>query len=252
MRPTEAETQTTSWIRSRVLRGSLATVAIGTLVAGLSHIATPSAAAPVPQPTVGGSNPAPTDAAKTQALAQTRSAELADTAEELAASQRDAALNNRTAALHAAVAKIRQQSTVLNDNSKFVVPTAGKFGSRFGMRLHPILRYYRMHNGQDIGGKCGQPIWAAQNGKVIKVARSGYNGGSGHNVRIDGGKVKGAKLETGYLHMDRIVVKVGQRVHKGQKIGTVGNTGISTSCHLHFAVYKNGTGVNPLLYLKKK
>lgn len=264
MRPIEAEPQPTSWIRSRLFRGTLATVAIGTLVAGLSHIATPSAAAPVPQPTLGGFNPAAMDARDNQvsrdaaraqapqALAQARSKQLASAAQELAASRRNAALDSRTAALNAAAAKIRQQSAMLNDASRFVRPTAGKFGSGFGMRLHPILHYYRMHNGQDIGGRCGQPIWAAQDGRVIKVARAGYNGGSGHNVRLNGGKVRGAKLETAYLHMDKIVVKVGQRVHKGQLLGTVGNTGISTACHLHFSVYKNGKGVNPVPYLKRK
>ena len=137
MRPIEAEPQPTSWIRSRLFRGTLATVAIGTLVAGLSHIATPSAAAPVPQPTLGGFNPAAMDARDSQvsrdaaraqapqALAQARSKQLASTAQELAASRRNAALDSRTAALNAAAAKIRQQSAMLNDASRFVRPTAG-------------------------------------------------------------------------------------------------------------------------------
>ncbi|MFT4295246.1 MAG: M23 family metallopeptidase, partial [Micropruina sp.] len=187
-----------------------------------------------------------------QALAQARSASLAETAQALADHRESDALNSRSDALDAAAAKISEQSKLLTDRSSFLIPTAGEFGSGFGMRLHPILHYYRMHNGQDIGGACGQPIWAAQDGKVTKVVPEGYNGGSGHNVRIDGGKVKGAKLETAYLHMDSIVVKVGQKVHKGQLIGTVGNTGISTACHLHFSVYKNGKGVDPVPYLKKK
>ena len=262
MRPTEAEPQATSWIRSRVFRGTLATAAIGTLVLGLSHIATPSSAAPVPQPTLGGFDQSAMNARDgqlsrdasrpqaAQALAQARNTGLTGTAEQVATSQRNAALDSRTHELDATIAKISEQSKLLNDKSSFLMPTAGEFGSGFGMRLHPILHYYRMHNGQDIGGKCGQPIWAAQDGKVTKVAPDGYNGGSGHNVRIDGGKVNGAKLETAYLHMDKIVVKVGQKVHKGELLGTVGNTGISTACHLHFSVYKNGKGVDPVPYLK--
>ncbi|MFT3969394.1 MAG: peptidoglycan DD-metalloendopeptidase family protein [Micropruina sp.] len=264
MRPNEAEPPATSWIRSRVFRGTLATAAIGSLVVGLSHIATPSSAAPVPQPTLGGFDRSAMDARDgqlsrnatrplaPQALAQARNTELANTARELATSQRDAALDTRTHALDDTVAKIHEQSKALTDKLTFLMPTAGEFGSGFGMRLHPILHYYRMHNGQDIGGKCGQPIWAAQDGKVTKVAPDGYNGGSGHNVRIDGGKVNGAELETAYLHMDKIVVKVGQNVHKGELLGTVGNTGISTACHLHFSVYKDGKGVDPDPYLKKK
>ena len=85
---------------------------------------------------------------------------------------------------------------------------------------------------------------------MIKVATSGYNSGSGHNVRIDGGKVGRVNLQTAYLHMNTIAVKTGQKVHKGELLGTVGNTGISTSCHLHFSVYVNGKGVDPVAYLK--
>ncbi len=247
-----------------MLRGTVATLAIGTLAAGLSHIATPSAAAPVPQPTIGGlelsalngrDNQISRDAASRvqapQALAKARSEQLAETAQELADAQQSDALKSRTEALDAAVAKINKQSKFLADRTSFLMPTAGDFGSGFGMRLHPILHYWRMHNGQDIGGACGQPIWAAQDGTVVKVAPSGYNGGSGHNVRIDGGKVGGVKLETAYLHMDTIGVKVGQKVHKGELLGTVGDTGISTACHLHFSVYKDGKAVDPAPYLKK-
>ncbi len=51
--------------------------------------------------------------------------------------------------------------------------------------------------------------------------------------------------------MDTIGVKVGQKVHKGELLGTVGDTGISTACHLHFSVYKDGKAVDPVPYLKK-
>ncbi|MFT4216149.1 MAG: M23 family metallopeptidase [Micropruina sp.] len=255
--------QATSRIRSRMLHGTVATVAMGILAAGLSHTATPSVAAPVPQPTIGGfdasemnardiqlSRDAGTRVLPAQVLAQARSVALTQTAKEVADERAAEALASRTSALDDAATKISEQSKLLTDQSSFLVPTAGEFGSGFGMRLHPILHYYRMHNGQDIGGTCGQPIWAAQDGKVTKVVPEGYNGGSGHNVRIDGGKVGGVHLETAYLHMDKITVKVGQKVHKGELLGTVGNTGISTACHLHFSVYEDGKGVDPLPYLK--
>jgi len=251
-------------IRSRGLRSTVAAGAIVVVALGMAQSTTrQSSAAPVPQPTVGAVDPAAMDARNDgvsrdtgrvltpQVMAQARSKSMAQDVQELEAGQRAHALEARTESLDTSAAQIEKQSEELKDQSSFLMPTAGKFGSGFGMRLHPILRYYRIHNGQDIGGTCGQPIWAAQDGTVTKVAPNGYNGGSGHNVRIDGGKVGDVKLETAYLHMDTIVVKVGQRVHKGELLGTVGNTGISTACHLHFSVYENGTAVNPVPYLKK-
>ncbi len=86
--------------------------------------------------------------------------------------------------------------------------------------MHPILHYYRMHDGDDIGGACGQPIWAAQSGVVVK-AEMGYNGGSGNNVRIDHGDINGNNVQTGYLHMSKYTVSVGQHVDKGEVIGYV-------------------------------
>ena len=127
----------------------------------------------------------------------------------------------------------------------FFWPTAGGVSDGFGYRIHPILKIRRLHNGADIGGACGQPIWATQAGTVTKVAPTGYNGGSGHNVRINHGDINGDDSQTAYLHMDRIEVKVGQKVGKGERIGTVGSTGLSTACHLHLTLYKNGRASDP-------
>lgn len=263
MRRNQAQPQLTSWIRSRVMRTGVAALSIGALAIGLASQATrSSSAAPVPEFGIGQLNLAALNdrdngvsrdsgrVSTPQLIAAARAQSLAQTAAELAAQRQSTALESRTTTLDATAARIEKQSKLLNDRSNFLLPTAGKFGSRFGMRLHPILHYYRMHNGQDIGGTCGQPIWAAQDGKVVKVATSGYNSGSGHNVRIDGGKVGGVNLQTAYLHMNTIAVEVGQKVHKGELLGTVGNTGISTACHLHFSVYVNGKGVDPVSYLK--
>lgn len=129
-------------------------------------------------------------------------------------------------------------------SGKLFWPTEGNIGSPWGMRFHPILHYVRMHGGVDIGAPTGQPIYAAADGVVTK-AETGYNSGSGTNVRIDHGKITGKKLETAYLHMSKYVVKVGDKVTRGQLIGYVGSTGLSTSPHLHFSVYVNGTNSNP-------
>ena len=72
--------------------------------------------------------------------------------------------------------------------------------------------------GVDMGGACGQPIWAAQDGVVVDRSSGGQ---SGNNIRLDHGKVKGVKLETAYLHMQSMSVKVGEKVKRGQQIGTV-------------------------------
>lgn len=133
----------------------------------------------------------------------------------------------------------------------FVWPTAGGVSSGFGYRVHPILKTRKLQNGADIGGACGQPIVAVRSGVVTRAERSGSNGGAGHNVRIDHGPVGGAELETAYLHMGDVAVKVGQRVETGQRLGTVGSTGLSTACHLHLSLYKDGAGSDPLAYLTK-
>lgn len=132
--------------------------------------------------------------------------------------------------------------------STFFWPTQGSISSAWGMRLHPILGYTRLHGGVDIGGKAGAPIYAVQDGTVTKAA-TGYNSGSGNNIRIDHGSVGGKQLETAYLHMTSLKVSVGQRVKRGQVIGTVGSTGLSTAPHLHFSLYIKGVNSNPAPYL---
>lgn len=120
-------------------------------------------------------------------------------------------------------------------------------GSPFGMRFHPILKIWRMHNGNDWGARTGTPIYAAASGVVLKA---GPNGGFGNFVLIGhDSSINGKYVTTGYAHQSRIAVSVGQRVQRGQVIGYVGNTGLSTTPHLHFEVRLNGVPVNPMLYL---
>ena len=121
-------------------------------------------------------------------------------------------------------------------------PTSGGVASGFGLRLHPILGYYRMHSGLDIGGASGQPIWAATSGTVIMA---GWNGGYGNTVIISHGN----GVTTLYAHMSAIGVSNGQSVSTGQQIGQVGSTGLSTGPHLHFEVRINGNPVDPRPYL---
>jgi len=119
-----------------------------------------------------------------------------------------------------------------------VRPTNGRQTSGYGMRRHPILGYKRMHSGTDFGGGYGAPIYAVTDGTV---AIAGRHGGYGNFVKLN----HGGGVGTGYGHMSRIAVRPGQRVNRGQVIGYIGSTGLSTGPHLHFEVYRNGRAVNP-------
>lgn len=113
--------------------------------------------------------------------------------------------------------------------------------SPYGMRLHPILHIWKLHDGTDFGAGCGTPIHAAAAGTVTEEY---YNGGYGNRLFIDHGA-----LTTAYNHLSGYAVRVGQHVTQGQVIGYVGTTGYSTGCHLHFMLWVNGTMVNPANYL---
>lgn len=113
-----------------------------------------------------------------------------------------------------------------------------RLSSGFGMRLHPILGYSRLHKGIDFAASYGTPIMAAASG-VVEAAF--YHRGYGNFVRL---KHSGG-YGTGYAHMSRFTVRPGQRVEQGQVIGFVGSTGLSTGPHLHWEVWKNGAAINP-------
>ncbi len=121
-------------------------------------------------------------------------------------------------------------------------PTAGSIGSGYGWRTHPVYGDQRFHAGVDIGGACGQPIWAAESGTVVS---STWSGGYGLFTVVD----HGDGLATAYAHQSQNYVSAGQRVARGQTIGAVGTTGLSTGCHLHFEVRVNGEPVDPVPYL---
>ncbi len=115
--------------------------------------------------------------------------------------------------------------------------------SPFGMRMHPILGYPRMHNGVDMACAQGTPIYAARSGKV--TVASYQDGGAGNYVSIN----HGDGYASIYMHMTNYIVSVGQYVSAGQVIGYVGNTGLSKGFHLHFGISYNGTYVNPMNYV---
>jgi murein DD-endopeptidase MepM/ murein hydrolase activator NlpD len=120
-------------------------------------------------------------------------------------------------------------------------PTPGytRITSPFGWRMHPILKVKKFHSGVDIGAPSGATIVAAGDGTVISAA---YNSGYGNMTMIDHGN----GLVSVYGHQSRMLVSKGQHVTKGQKIGLVGSTGMSTGPHLHFEIRVNGEPRDPL------
>lgn len=117
-----------------------------------------------------------------------------------------------------------------------------RIGSYFGMRVDPFYKVRKFHEGIDFSATVGTEIYATGNGTVIEAGRG--EGGYGNEIVID----HGYNYRTLYAHLSRIFVKPGQKILRGQIIGNVGNTGKSTSPHLHYEVHKNGIAINPIYF----
>jgi murein DD-endopeptidase MepM/ murein hydrolase activator NlpD len=125
----------------------------------------------------------------------------------------------------------------------FVYPVRGRLTDGFGHRHHPITGVWHMHNGIDIAGRIGTPIVAARSGTVVHVESQIGNYGRFVIVSHPGG------FQTLYAHLDNFAVRRGQYVSTGEKIGELGNTGLSTGPHLHFSIIQRGRFINPLSQL---
>nr|WP_306220272.1 M23 family metallopeptidase [Cohnella sp. WQ 127256] len=128
---------------------------------------------------------------------------------------------------------------------KLGVPLKGDYrvSSEFGYRDHPVTGKRKLHGGLDMAAPKGTPVYAAESG-VVTIAQS--TSGYGNTIAID----HGGDLVTLYGHLSAILVKTDKTVKRGEKIGLVGSTGISTGNHLHFEVRKKLVQVNPAPYLK--
>lgn len=122
----------------------------------------------------------------------------------------------------------------------------------FGRRTHPVTKKPDFHRGVDFVARRGTPIYAPASGVVT---RAGYGGGYGRVVEINHGegfykeKQKKVNAKTRYGHLHRIKVKKGQKVKRGDVLGTVGSTGISTGPHLHYEVIVNNKHINPMSFI---
>lgn len=117
--------------------------------------------------------------------------------------------------------------------------------SGFGIRINPFHKGKYHHDGVDLGFTKGTEVLAAGNGRVLSFSRSTLNAGLGNYIDIDHGN----GIISRYAHLQDVFVTWGQKITKGDKIGTVGSSGGSAAPHLHFEILQNGKNVNPMTYL---
>jgi murein DD-endopeptidase MepM/ murein hydrolase activator NlpD len=167
----------------------------------------------------------------------------------VAAAQRDIVKREamaRAAARSATSAAAITSSLGRAGSHGFLHPVAGPVTSAFGIRLHPVLKIRKLHDGTDFGAACGTPIRAPYAGVVT---RAYFNPAYGNRLFLRHGSVDGVQVETAFNHATSYLVRPGQRVSRGQVIGEVGSTGLSTGCHLHLMVWLNGRLSNPMSWL---
>jgi murein DD-endopeptidase MepM/ murein hydrolase activator NlpD len=144
--------------------------------------------------------------------------------------------------------KINQLDQHLLDKESFLrstptlMPSYGHISSGYGPRMSPYAQRIKMHEGIDIGAPVGTSIVAPADGVITF---SGAKPGFGNFVQID----HGYGVETIFGHASTLNVKKGQKINRGDRIATVGNTGYSTGPHVHYEVRVNGTPVDPLYYM---
>jgi murein DD-endopeptidase MepM/ murein hydrolase activator NlpD len=119
-----------------------------------------------------------------------------------------------------------------------------KLVSGFGMRINPFHKGKYQHDGVDIAAPRGTNVLATAPGRVLITKKSELVAGYGNYVEIDHGN----GYITRYSHLEEIEVRTGQKIEKGQRLGTIGSTGGSIAPHLHYEVIKNGVSVDPIKF----
>ena len=143
------------------------------------------------------------------------------------------------------IAKLVKDKSKLLSHTPAIQPISNKqltrLTSGFGIRIHPIYKVGQFHPGIDFAAPYGTPIYATADGEVSK---SVYEPGYGNHIMID----HGFGYKTLYGHMSKMTVRKGEKVKRGQLIGYVGSTGLSTAPHVHYEVIYKGEQVNPVYF----
>lgn len=138
--------------------------------------------------------------------------------------------------------QLMRQSSLLASTPS-IWPSRGWVTSNYGERTSPFTGFQHLHKGIDIANRVGTPVLATAEGIVVQAGSD--PGGLGKSVRI----AHGYGMKTTYGHLSEVLVRTGQRVKRGTKIATMGNTGRSTGPHLHYEVTQNGVSLNPNKYI---
>lgn len=121
-----------------------------------------------------------------------------------------------------------------------------KLVSYFGFRSDPFTGAPRMHTGVDLAGRRGEPIFVTGDGKVVEIGFNFF--GYGQEIVVD----HGFGYKTRYAHLNKVHVKMGDTVRRGEQIGDMGDTGRSKGDHLHYEVLYRNSKVNPLNYYNQE
>jgi murein DD-endopeptidase MepM/ murein hydrolase activator NlpD len=141
------------------------------------------------------------------------------------------------------IASTLKQNELLFDALPAIRPCEGRIADDFGMRMHPILKFVRMHNGLDIITDVGTKVYAPGSGTIISVE---WKGGYGLTMEIS----HGFGYKTLYAHLESVKVKVGQKIKRGDLIALSGNSGrLSSGPHLHYEVHHNGVTLDPINFM---
>jgi len=126
----------------------------------------------------------------------------------------------------------------------FLMPVTGEISSAFGRRAHPFRHVMHFHTGVDIRARRGTPIMAAASGRVVYA---GWRRGYGLMVEVE----HGSGFRTVYAHCSKLQVRIGTMIQAGSTVGLVGNTGVTTGCHLHFEIMRGAVLIDPLSFFRR-
>ena len=138
--------------------------------------------------------------------------------------------------------KLLQSKKEMLAHTPSIWPTVGWVTSDFGFRINPFTGLTQMHEGIDISNRVGTPVIAPANGIISDI---GNDVGFGKILVIS----HGFGMTTRYAHLNKILVKVGQKVNRGEKIAEIGMSGKTTGSHLHYEVRVTGVPANPMRYI---